>query len=661
MKTKNLIVSIVSGDSEERFRLCLKSLAESLENFQYQIVVINNASPFNVSSVVWDFFTDTQVITNEKPHTFAENQNKVLREYRSDLILIMKDDVRLLPSTLYKLKICLDRHSEAVIAAPAFYIGSLNEVPQLPGIDLMRGFPTTLRLAIQYLMRAVAGNRFYESRIARSGLKDRKLSYAKVNCFLARREALLRVNGLDPQYTTGGEGMDLGHKIRRSGHSIYQAEEAKCIRYKELPADTGMWQRIFEDWDRHNQKNHHAVVSIACKLLQLVLKSVLKIKGLKKEPESLKGKEFHKILIYKTGSKKDFLMITPALTALRKRYPEARIILMGNSEGIEILQDNSDIDEIRPLPENFMRNPLFYLKPSSFAEVHGFLKDLLLDRWDLFISFQDIFYWKDALRIWLVSRSSGVKRKLGLNTDGKGFFLTHKITDERRRFKHATRKCLDVLGLLEVIPLDLVSKVSLSSKEEKFGKDWLAKQGIGPDDFVVSVYAGGDPDSLDRTSWPKEYFIEMINQLIDRHSVKVLMMSSQDPREMNWCHYIKDKISRSPVCVDPELNIKQIAGILKNTQLLIANDSDILHTALASGAPAIGIFGPTDYQLYGSYGDEVDLTALYRNIDCRPCVNIHCSDPLCMKSITPELVLEKASRSIESIKSLKTVKQSGRQ
>ena len=137
------------------------------------------------------------------------------------------------------------------------------------------------------------------------------------------------------------------------------------------------------------------------------------------------------------------------------------------------------------------------------------------------------------------------------------------------------------------------------------------------------------------------------------------MTCGSDIRERNWVNSIRDRILPQPLLAGPELTLGQKAAIIQKAGLVIANDSDLLHIGLALKCPAIGIFGPTDYQLVATYGEEVDLTAFYRPIDCRPCVNIHCADPVCMKSITPETVLESASKTIESLMSLRTVKKRG--
>jgi ADP-heptose:LPS heptosyltransferase len=50
------------------------------------------------------------------------------------------------------------------------------------------------------------------------------------------------------------------------------------------------------------------------------------------------------------------------------------------------------------------------------------------------------------------------------------------------------------------------------------------------------------------------------------------------------------------------LTLPQVAACLERVALFIGNDSGLMHLAAAAGAPAIGLFGPTDAATYGPAG-----------------------------------------------------------
>ena len=46
----------------------------------------------------------------------------------------------------------------------------------------------------------------------------------------------------------------------------------------------------------------------------------------------------------------------------------------------------------------------------------------------------------------------------------------------------------------------------------------------------------------------------------------------------------------------------EVVAVLNQAQLFIGNDSGLMHMAAASGAPTIGLFGPTDAAVYQPAG-----------------------------------------------------------
>ncbi len=50
------------------------------------------------------------------------------------------------------------------------------------------------------------------------------------------------------------------------------------------------------------------------------------------------------------------------------------------------------------------------------------------------------------------------------------------------------------------------------------------------------------------------------------------------------------------------LSLPEVAAVLQLADLFIGNDSGLMHLSAASGAPTIGLFGPTDASVYGPAG-----------------------------------------------------------
>jgi ADP-heptose:LPS heptosyltransferase len=50
------------------------------------------------------------------------------------------------------------------------------------------------------------------------------------------------------------------------------------------------------------------------------------------------------------------------------------------------------------------------------------------------------------------------------------------------------------------------------------------------------------------------------------------------------------------------LDLLACAALLERATLFVGNDSGLMHIAAASGAPTLGLFGPSDERVYGPWG-----------------------------------------------------------
>ena len=107
-----------------------------------------------------------------------------------------------------------------------------------------------------------------------------------------------------------------------------------------------------------------------------------------------------------------------------------------------------------------------------------------------------------------------------------------------------------------------------------------------------------------------------------------------------------------------ETSLKVTGALIEASSLFIGNDSSPLHIAAAVGAPAIGIYGPSDWQEFHPVtppGYRGRL--LHSDLPCSPCFRFIGNDPLwkvnpcysfaCLKAIGANRVLEAAVELLE--------------
>jgi ADP-heptose:LPS heptosyltransferase len=89
--------------------------------------------------------------------------------------------------------------------------------------------------------------------------------------------------------------------------------------------------------------------------------------------------------------------------------------------------------------------------------------------------------------------------------------------------------------------------------------------------------------------------------------------------------------------------LQAIVPLYNISTVLVTNDSGPGHFSALAPIRSIVLFGPETPRLYGSLGNTEAITA---ELACSPCVSVAnqknsaCDDPVCMRMITPERVME---------------------
>jgi ADP-heptose:LPS heptosyltransferase len=88
------------------------------------------------------------------------------------------------------------------------------------------------------------------------------------------------------------------------------------------------------------------------------------------------------------------------------------------------------------------------------------------------------------------------------------------------------------------------------------------------------------------------------------------------------------------------LDLEQVAALLKRSDLYLGNDSGITHLAAAVGVRTAALFGPSDTHQWAPRGKQV--TVLSRNVECSPCelqVMKSCLHRKCLTGFSAEKVI----------------------
>lgn len=107
--------------------------------------------------------------------------------------------------------------------------------------------------------------------------------------------------------------------------------------------------------------------------------------------------------------------------------------------------------------------------------------------------------------------------------------------------------------------------------------------------------------------WPAERFAAVARRLAGSGGplagARVALMGG--PEDRSGAHEIAASLDADGIAaVDlaGSLDLLACAALLERATLFIGNDSGLMHIAAATGAPTLGLFGPSDERVYGPYG-----------------------------------------------------------
>lgn len=340
------------------------------------------------------------------------------------------------------------------------------------------------------------------------------------------------------------------------------------------------------------------------------------------------SKEIQKILVLEAGNLGDIISILPFLQNLRIAYPEAHIGLLANPNMFSMLENLTIVDEL--IPVRFLwalhisqwsrYNPL----SAHWIQLARSLRNVRKREFDLALSGRGDL--RDNFILWL----TGIRRRIGYGFLGGGFLLTETAIPDLTHL-HRADCWLRLLEHLGKKVSDRQPRLELSSDEEIFGKEYLAKLRIGNGDLVIGIHPGA---RFRVRQWGKVNFRAVGEKLAAQQPAKILWF--QDPNE-------KTQDDLPPSFVPVALPLRQFMAVLARCNLLVCNDSGPMHIATGLSVPVVGVFGPGEPNWWGPLGEQ-NKVVINPAFWCRPCADRCIFDqPYCLRTISIEQVLQAAS------------------
>lgn len=313
------------------------------------------------------------------------------------------------------------------------------------------------------------------------------------------------------------------------------------------------------------------------------------------------------VCVFNTERIGDAMIALPAVRSFLAYYPSARAIVVTDS-ATEALYRSSEM---------FSAVYHFRYRGASPVDMLRVAQVLRKERIDVMLVVPGGFFAA------CIAFFAGVAVRVGLDSDMRGMFLTHRVRpvrDDRHRMQHF----LDLLVPLGIPVRTAVPAITVPRK------DVLPPSRAAT--VAIAPFTRDDP----RRMYPLHRWNTLIDLLV-ADGKRVVIAGS---REEAAAHRVfLDGLSAKGVLDEVgKHSLLDTARIFMQCDAVIANDSGLMHLSAALGVPTVALFGATRKEKAGPCGPHTRIVE--SPYPCPPCdAKADCVDAPCMDAIDPSVVL----------------------
>lgn len=372
------------------------------------------------------------------------------------------------------------------------------------------------------------------------------------------------------------------------------------------------------------------------RLSALIINSIIEFLWLPKRIFShkvdLKELKPKKILALRLDHVGDVVMTSPSLAFLRRKFPQAKIILLADSTCKHLYNSDPNLDEIIafnwPWAHQKKNNKLTFQK---IREITSLILKLRKENIDLFIDFRG-----DVRFVFLFGVLTGSKVRVSNSRIGKSS-LVHHISDYNIS-AHEVERTLDVVRCFGDDITEARPKLNLGDEESDQVKRLIEQETGAVFPFKVALIA--PYSSQDIKSWSRPNFTA-ITTWLESNGYLTLIIGTHDDLEDSL--QIIPPGSKNVFTLAGKTNIRQVAALISISNLVVGIDTGILHIASCFDVPVIAIFGPTrplEFRPYSPFATVVDSNTC----QCNQFLHLTCDCPVkgyskCLVDVSPESVI----------------------
>jgi predicted lipopolysaccharide heptosyltransferase III len=346
-----------------------------------------------------------------------------------------------------------------------------------------------------------------------------------------------------------------------------------------------------------------------------------------------------KILLIRLRLIGDVVFTTPALGALRRRFPDARLMYLVEAPAEPVVRHHPDLNAIIVLE-----------RPRGLARLRYDLQlaaRLRAERFDVVVDFHG------GPRSGFLTWATGAPQRIGYDVPGRRWCYTTRVPWTRSLVppRHSVLNQWDLLAPLGIAAADRARDavtMAIDPAVDARVQSRLAAAGVAPGaPMIVMHVSAGNPFRR----WPAASFAAVAAELA-REDPRRRVIVTSGPSEAAAAEAVAQEArlragtAAAGIVRTGEFDLAELAALVGRAALYIGGDSGPLHVAATTRTPIVALFGPTLPERSMPWRDPaIGAIAVDAGpLPCRPCHQRHCvpGDFRCLTAISPTMVLSAA-------------------
>ena len=232
-----LSIIIVTWNTADTTLKCIQSIKKNLLNFNYEIIVVDNASTDNTLSLL-ETEKNLKIIKNKTNLGYGKGNNSGVKIASGEYLLFLNSDMELIDNKLIEMYKYLIKNSRIGIIAPKYLNTDLSD----------QGSAWPPQTPLNAFKEFWLGQKTYSKYIPQSKEPVEVFSVSG-GAMMIKKSLFNKIGGWDKRYFMYFEDLELCRQVRKLGYKIYYFPECSFIHRhgasgKKLVSDKNQWRRL---------------------------------------------------------------------------------------------------------------------------------------------------------------------------------------------------------------------------------------------------------------------------------------------------------------------------------------------------------------------------------------------------------------------------------